>query len=119
MKKNNVQFQIQVKIYNYSIGYETLAYNISTNDISKFANFAEIINNNADKVRWNWFSEHLPVIWENNRSTLDTRRLAMDLKDNFDYEMTDVNLVKEFFLRFTPNGADRIENIKFYKIEEL
>lgn len=117
--KANIQFQIQIKIYNYNSGYETLAYNISTHDIAKFANFVEIINNNADKVRYNWFVNHLPVIWDNNRSELDTKRLALDLKDNFDYEMTDVNLVKEFFLRFTPNGADRIENIKFYKIEEL
>ena len=41
------------------------------------------------------------------------------MKENFDYDVEDINLVKEFFLRFTPKGGDRLDNIKLFKVEEI
>ena len=41
------------------------------------------------------------------------------MNEHFNYKVEDINLVKEFFLRFTPHGCDGIEWIKFFKVEEL
>ena len=89
--------------------------------MTKFANLAEIINNNSGKQIWNWFGKGhgLPEKWDGNRYVLDTWRLCKHMEEHFDYKVEDINLVKEFFLRFTPHGCDGIEWIKFFKVEEI
>ena len=71
--------------------------------------------------QWNWFGKGhgLPEKWDGNRYVLDTWRLCKHMEEHFDYKVEDINLVKEFFLRFTPHGCDGIEWVKFFKVEEI
>ena len=65
-------------------------------------------------------SQGIIVIAATNRpDVLDTWRLCKHMEEHFDYKVEDINLVKEFFLRFTPHGCDGIEWIKFFKVEEI
>lgn len=117
----NTKFQIQIKTHNWEGESPTIIKEITLNDLTKFANIAEIINNNSGKQIWNWFGKGhgLPEKWDGNRYVLDTWRLCKHMKEHFDYKVEDINLVKEFFLRFTPHGCDGIEWIKFFKVEEI
>ena len=117
-------FQIQVTVYNYEGGRNTLTYEISLMDLNKFTDLAKAININSSGEKWNWFGkgEGLPKKWNGNQYVLDEWMLHTKMINWFDWKMdnhNDVNLVKEFFLRFTPDGADSIENIKFFKVEEI
>ena len=114
----NCKFQIQIKTHNYEGGSPTITKEISLNDFTKFFNLAEMINKNYGGKIWNWFN-CLPDKWDGKNYVLDTWRLCKHMEENFGYKVEDVNLVKEFFLRFTPNGCDGIEWIKFFKIEEI
>ena len=115
----NTKFQIQIKTNNYNGGSSTITKEISLNSISKFANLIAMINKNVDKVTWNWFPNALPTKWDGNNYVLDTWLICKHIEKNFDYKIEDINLFKEFYLRFTPNGADRIEGIKLFKVEEI
>ena len=112
------EFQIQIKTYNWEGGSPTITKEISLNDLTKFSNLAEMINKNPGKKNCNWF-DHLPTTWDGNKYVLDTWRLCKHMEEHFDYKVEDINLVKEFFLRFTPYGCDGIEWIKFFKVEEI
>lgn len=115
----NTKFQIQIKIVNYNTGSHTVTKEISLNDLIKFSNLATIINENSNRKTWNWFGEILPTIWDGKRYVLDTYLICKYMEENFNYKVEDVNLIKEFFLRFTPHGADGIEWVKFFKVEEI
>ena len=115
----NTKFQIQIKINNYKTGSHTVTKDISLNDLTKFSNLAEMINKNAGKNTWNWFGENLPTTWDGKKYVLDIYMLCKYMKENFNYKVEDVNLVKEFYFRFTPNGADSIDYVKFFKVEEI
>ena len=115
------KFQIQIKTHNWEGGSPTITKEIFLSDLSKFANLAAMINKNSGKQVWNWFGKGkgLPTTWNGHSYVLDTWKLCNIMDVNFDYKVEDVNLVKEFFLRFTPNGCDGIEWIKFFKVEEI
>ena len=115
----NTNFQIQVNVHNYDGESFTYTKNITLKDIIKFAVLIETINKNVDNVHWNWFSNGLPTKWEGDRFVLDSWLLCKKMEENFNYKVEDINYMKEFYLRFTPNGADRIENIKLFKLEEF
>ena len=114
----NTTFQIQIKTHNWEGGSPTITQEISLNDLTKFANLAEMINKNSGGKTWNWFNR-LPDKWDGERYVLDTWRLCKHMEEHFDYKVEDINLVKEFFLRFTPHGCNGIEWIKFFKVEEI
>ena len=117
----NTTFQIQIKTINWEGDSPTITKDITLNDLTKFSNLAEMINKNSGKHIWNWFGngKGLPTTWDGHHYVLDTWRLCKHMEEHFDYKVEDVNLVKEFFLRFTPHGCDGIEWIKFFKVEEL
>ena len=114
----NTKFQIQIKTHNWSRRSEIITKEISLNDLTKFSNLAEMINKNSGGNTWNWF-DHLPETWNGNMYILDIWRLCKHMDEHFGYKVEDINLVKEFFLRFTPHGCDGIEWIKFFKVEEI
>ena len=114
----NTKFQIQIKTSNWENGSPIITHDITLTDLTKFANLAAMINKNSGKKTWNWF-DRLPDKWDGNRYVLDTWMLCKQMEENFNYKVEDVNLVKEFFLRFTPHGCDGIECIKFFKVEEI
>ena len=58
-------------------------------------------------------------MWDGKHYVLDTWEICQVMKNNFGYNVEDINLVKEFCLRFIPNGCDGIESIKFFKVEEI
>ena len=118
---NIISYQIQIKTVNYNGGSPIITKEITLNDLAKFANLAELINNNSGNQTWNWFGKGhgLPEKWDGTRYVLDTWRLCKHMEENFNYKVEDINLVKEFFLRFTPHGCDGIEWIKFFKVEEI
>ena len=117
----NIKFQIQIKTSNYVGGSPIITKEVSYNDLTKFSNLVVMINKNSGGNFWNWFGKRygLPDKWDGNHYVLDTWRLCKHMEENFGYKVEDVNLVKEFFLRFTPNSCDGIEWIKFFKVEEI
>ena len=115
----NTKFQIQIKTSNYNGGSPTITKEITLADLGKFANLASVINKNSGKKIWNWFSDALPSKWDGKHYVLDTWLVCKRMEENFNYKVEDINLVKEFFLRFTPHGCDGIEWIKFFKVEEI
>lgn len=102
----------------------------SMNDMIKFAGFLEMIKNNLEHSDYyNWFRE-LPskYEYENDCSVLDIDRIREHFIMQFGFDFEDylegsksekINSFKEFFYRFTPDGADEIIDIKLYNIEEL
>ena len=115
----NTTFQIQIKTHNWEGGSPTITKDITLNDLIKFSNLAEMINKNSGNQTWNWFGNALPSKWDGKHYVLDTWMIDIRMKEWFGYHVTDVNLIKEFFLRFTPHGCDGIEWIKFFKVEEI
>lgn len=117
----NTKFQIQIKIYNYIGGSHVITRDISINDLMRFSTLVSFINKNAKNKTWNWFGQGkcLPDTWDGERYVLDTWRLCKHMKEIFDYNVEDINLIKEFALRFITNGCDGIEYIKFFKVEEI
>ena len=119
----NTKFQIQITVQNFG-GTSTISKDIYSRDISRFTALIRAINNNSGKNAFNWFGngKGLPVKFNGANYTLDKYTLIKIMNDNFGWKINSVdglNLVKEFFLRFTPYGADHILNIKIFKIEEL
>ena len=116
----NTTFQIQIKTRNWEGGSPTITKEITLNDLTKFANLVTFINKNSGGQTWNWFGKNgLPDKWDGNHYVLDIWLLCKRMDEWFGYKVEDVNLVKEFFLRFTPHGCDGIEWIKFFKVEEI
>lgn len=119
----NTKFQIQITVQNFG-GTSTISKDFYLRDISRFTVLIGAINNNSGKNAFNWFGngKGLPVKFNGANYTLDKYTLIKIMNDNFGLKINsddDINLVKEFFLRFTPYGADHISNIKIFKIEEL
>lgn len=119
----NTKFQIQITVQNFG-GTSTISKDIYLRDISRFTALIVAINNNSGKNTFNWFGngKGLPVKFNGANYALDKYTLIKIMNDNFGLKINsddDINLVKEFFLRFTPYGADHISNIKIFKIEEL
>lgn len=114
----NVKYQIQIKTNNWEGGSPTITKEISLTDLMKFSNLAVMINNNSGGKIWNWF-KGLPVEWNGHDYVTDAFRLCNHMKECFDYDVEDINLVKEFYLRFTPHGCDGISYVKFFKVEEI
>ena len=120
----NTKFQIQITVHNWDGGTSTISKDFYLRDISRFTALINAINNNSGKNTFNWFGngKGLPVKLNGSTYTLDKYTLIKIMNDNFGWKINsddDINLVKEFFLRFTPYGADHISNIKILKIEEL
>ena len=120
----NTKFQIQITVNNLNGGISTISKDFYLRDISRFTALIGTINNNSGKNTFNWFGngKGLPVKFNGANYTLDKYTLIKIMNDNFGLKINsddDINLVKEFFLRFTPYGADHILNIKIFKIEEL
>ena len=120
----NTKFQIQITVNNLNGGISTISKDFYLRDISRFTALIGAINNNSGKNMFNWFGngKGLPVKFNGANYTLDKYTLIKIMNDNFGLKINsddDINLVKEFFLRFTPYGADHILNIKIFKIEEL
>lgn len=117
----NTKYQIQIKTINWDGYSPTITKEITLNDLCKFSNLASIINKNSGNNRWNWFGKGrgLPDRWDGKKYVLDTYCLLTTMDKNFGYKVEDVNLIKEFFSRFTPHGCDGIEYIKFFKVEEI
>lgn len=102
----------------------------SMNDLIKFAGFIEMIKNNLEHSDcYNWFKK-LPTKYEyeNDCSVLDIDAIREHFRTQFGFDFEDylegsesnkINSFKEFFYRFTPDGADGIVDIKFYKVEEI
>lgn len=120
----NTKFQIQITVNNLNGGISTISKDFYLRDISRFTALVNAINNNSGKNTFNWFGngKGLPVKFNGANYTLDKYSLIKIMNDNFGLKINsddDINIVKEFFLRFTPYGADHILNIKIFKIEEL
>ena len=120
----NTKFQIQIKVHNWEGGSHTTTKDITLNDIARFSPLMIAINKNSGNKTWNWFGKDrgLPDKWDGTRFILDEYSLIKTMDENFGWKINDcmdTNLVKEFFLRFTPQGVDHISKIKIFKVEEI
>lgn len=117
------KYQIQIHIHNWEGGNHVVTQEITENDIARFTPLIIAINQNKGNKNWNWFGKKgLPDKWDGKNFVLDMTQLVTMMKENFDwnmYDYDDVNLVKEFFLRFTPYSADGIGDIEIYKVEKV
>ena len=113
-----VNYQIHVKVVNYDSANRTKVTNITTNDLTRFATLIAALKKNINKNNWNWFTYGLPDEWNGNTYVLDVQALRSHMMTKFDYEVNDIELFKEFFLRFVGNG-DRLDDIKLFKVEEI
>lgn len=122
----NTKFQLQIGVHNYDGTSHSYNNEITLNDLSKFAGLLETMKKNIDHTTWNWF-QYLPSDWDGRTYAFDEREMRRKFEEywGFDYselsndKMGTANFIKEFFLRFTPDGADRIESINVYKLEEI
>lgn len=118
--------KIEIKVYSFDNGVKSYVNDFSENDLNKFMPFIKKLKENLKHTYWNWF-DHLPMTWDGNNYVLDTSYLKTKFEENFGFNFEDyssdtfgsINFFKEFFLRFTPDGADMIEEIHIYKIEEI
>lgn len=120
----NAKFQIQITVHNWNGGTSTISKDFSLIDLNRFTALMVAINNNSGNKTWNWFGngKGLPDKWDGARYILDEYSLIKTMNDNFGWKINDamdINLIKEFFLRFTPHGTDHISNIKVFKVEEI
>lgn len=102
----------------------------SMNDMVKFASFIAMIKNNLEHSDYyNWFKK-LPAKYEyeNDCSVLDIDAIKEHFITQFGFYFEDylegsesekINSFKEFFYRFTPDGAEEIVDIKLYNVDEL
>jgi len=123
-----MKFIIEIAVENYDGEQYVYAKDFTLNDLVKFAGLIELMKKNIDHTTWNWFNG-LPEIWDGNRYVLDINKLELDFESNWGFKYADTctdnsfgestNFIKEFYLRFTPSGADRINDIKVYKVTEI
>ena len=125
MMKNGMKLEIVINDYND--GRKSYVKDFTKNDLFKFSGLIELMKNNINHTQWNWFSS-LPTKWDGNKYVLDIWKLEHDFKEKWGFSYADVctdesfgptNFIKEFFLRFTPNGADSITGIHLYEIKEI
>ena len=117
----NTKFQIQIKTWNYDGPSQNIIEEITISDLNQFSDLVKAINNNSGKQIWNWFKNGLPETWNGQHYVFDQYKLDIRMQEYFGYHVTNnnVNIVKEFYRRFTPFGCDGIEWIKFFKVEEI
>ena len=116
------KFQIQLSFFNYEGGKQTCVFPISNSDMHKFATLVNVINKNSGKKQYNWFGEGYVLYskWNGESFELDKEYVKMKFKDNFDYELEDIELFEEFHNNYLPSSdVDHIENIKYFKVEEI
>lgn len=114
----NMKYQIQIKTHNYNRGSSTITKDITSEDLENFKELIKTINLNSNKNTWNWF-DIIPKKWDGNKYVIDVWKICSHIKEKFEYTVTDVNLIIDFFNKFTHNGCDGISNIKIFKVEEL
>lgn len=121
------EYKIEIDIVNYNGGAKSYVKNFSQKDLEKFGGLLELMKKNLNHTTWNWFYR-LPTTWDGSHYVLDTWLLEHDFEKNWGFKYSDVcpddtlgptNFFKEFYLRFTPNGADSITDIKVFKMVEI
>lgn len=117
----NTKYQIQIKRGTWSNGTTVITKSITLEEIDKYKELIQVINNNANHNTWNWFGDTkiLPDTWNGEKFVIDTRELKNHMKKAFDYELTDPNILIDFTMKFLNCGADRIDYIKIFKVEEV
>lgn len=112
-------FHIQIFIYNYDNSQSEITSEITLADIEKYTKLIKIINENANNNFYNWWP-YLPANYDikTEKLYLDYDKISEQFKNNFN-NYYDSHDIETFFNKFTPNGTDRIEKIKIFKVEEI
>ena len=120
-------FRLEIVTHNYETGEKIYVDNISANDLKKFSKFLAMLKKNLNHDQWNWF-DILPTTWNGTRYELDTYLLKMKFREKFGFDFEEyledsfggpINAFKEFYHRFTPDGADAITGIHLYEVKEI
>lgn len=111
------KFLIEIDVTNYDKDNCKMSRSITLDEISEYKFLIKVINKNSGNKTWNWF-ECLPEKWDGEKYIDDDWLISHRFNENFQYNLPD-KLIKKFFKKFTPNGADRINYIKLYKVEEI
>lgn len=113
-----MKIQAHIKLINYEKDSYTKTININLLDLQKYKDIILLINKYKGNP-WNWF-DHLPEHWNQDKQAYELDKWGIDYKfRNFFKEKIDTDIIIDFFKKFTPNGADGIENIKIYQVEEI
>ena len=118
-----MKYQLQIKTHNWEGNSPIITKEISLEEIERYKEFIKAINANSginsfSSNLWNWFN-NIPSKWDGNKYVPDVWKICGHIKEKFEYTVTDVNLIIDFFNKFTPNGCDGISNIKIFKVEEI
>ena len=123
----NVKFKLEIVTLGYETGEKTYVDNFSITDLVKFSNFLAMLKKNLNYTQWNWF-DILPSTWNGTQYELDMDLLRMQFQEKFGFNFEEylntssegpIDLFKEFFSRFTPDGADSIIGIHLYEVKEI
>lgn len=123
----NTPFKLEIVTHNYETGEKTYVNNFSLNDLAKFSNFLIMLKKNLNYTQWNWFNI-LPSKWNGTQYELDRVLLKIQFQKKFGFNFEEylkdsvdgpINSFKEFFSRFTPDGADAITGIHLYEVKEI
>lgn len=121
------EYKIEIDVVNYDGGAKSYVNDFSLRDLVKFSGLLELMKKNLNHTTWNWFYR-LPTTWDGSHYVLDPLVLEMEFEKNWGFKYSDVcpddtlgstNFFKEFYLRFTPDGADSITDIKVFKMVEI
>ena len=112
-----MEYQIQIRTHNYNKESNIISKNITLDEIQKYTELIKIINKNANNVIWNWWNG-LPELWSGSDYIVNIFSINEKFKENFGVEY-DVNIIIDFYNKFTPNGTDDIYWIKIFKVEEI
>lgn len=116
----NPKFKINIQTVDRSYGYNEINKEITLEQINRFSNLIKAINRNVHGYEVNWFQK-IPETYNklHNVYSTDVFKIYLHMEHCFDYELEDLQIFKEFFRLYTPNGCDGILGIKIFKVEEI
>ena len=120
----NKEYHLVIKVSGYANGSAKLTYSITEEDIEVFKDLIKCIlensrnsDNQPSNKYWNWF-DRIPDKWDGLTYVDDDWSVEYQFENVFGQKFKS-SVIKSFFRRFTPHGADRISDIRVYKCEEI
>lgn len=114
--------QLKISMTNLQDGKSCNNIDISEFELKKFLPLIAIIKKNRNVSQWNWFHK-LPQKWNGTayEYTIEEFTLKFEFEYKFGVEIDKhmTKLIISFWKKFTPNGADRIDDIQLFEINEI
>ena len=110
-----MSYQLQISIHNYDGNNYVEAVNSYLDEFKRYENLINAINNST--TIWNWFDK-LPSNWDGEKYVYNLYRITQECENKFNTQIPAKDII-DFFNKFTPNGADRIDHITMMSVSEF